>query len=135
MSSSSRKNFEISEEITEYIKYLSKRIDIKAVILFGSLARGDNTRLSDADLFIVSDDFPDNFRKRLDLLWEKKPLNVDVLGWKTWEIKEKIYRAFILNVLTEGKVIYGDATYFKNLAKDFIKKRKLVKKTFGYIKK
>ncbi|MEM0329534.1 MAG: nucleotidyltransferase domain-containing protein, partial [Nitrososphaerota archaeon] len=48
------------EELERYLSELGRELDLKLVILFGSLARGDWMESSDIDLLIVSDDLSDD---------------------------------------------------------------------------
>ena len=58
MSDTLRKKYEVLEG---YLSELRRELDLKLVILFGSLARGDWKENSDIDLPIVSDDLSDDF--------------------------------------------------------------------------
>jgi len=48
------------EAVGRYVRELKCKLDLKLVILFGSLAKGSWTESSDIDLLIVSDDLSDN---------------------------------------------------------------------------
>ena len=48
------------EAVGRYVRELKRKLDLKLVILFGSLAKGSWTESSDIDLLIVSDDLSDN---------------------------------------------------------------------------
>ena len=39
-------------------------------IIFGSVARGDFVKESDTDLLVISDEFPDSVKERIDLLFD-----------------------------------------------------------------
>lgn len=52
-------NGEIMNSIEKYIEKISQYYKIKAIILFGSYAKGTQNEDSDIDIAIVSDDFDD----------------------------------------------------------------------------
>lgn len=119
----------------DYIEKLKMKINIKAVILFGSQARGKPGTRSDYDIFVISDDLPLDFHKRLTLLFEEKPGFVDVLGFREDEIMDIIHRHFILKAIMEGRTIYGDCSLLKKRAEKEIKERNLIPTPFGYTHK
>lgn len=47
----------VMKKVKEFVKKLSKDLDVTKVILFGSRATGDASKDSDIDLIIVSKDF------------------------------------------------------------------------------
>ncbi len=47
---------------------LRKRLKVCSVVLFGSVARGEQRQRSDVDIIVVSDAFPESYSARLDLL-------------------------------------------------------------------
>ena len=49
-----------SEAVGRYVRELKRKLDLRLVILFGSLAKGSWTESSDIDLLIVSDDLFNN---------------------------------------------------------------------------
>lgn len=73
--------------ISIYKESLTNRIRVKKLILFGSWARGEQTKESDIDLVVVSDDFAGlSEKKRFSLLWDARDkaltrkIDMDVLG-------------------------------------------------------
>ena len=78
-------NIEIINSVEEYIKEISKYYDIQEVYLFGSYAKGTNTKDSDIDLAIVINNDKNNFdlmtelmnlTKNIDLRIEPHPIKV-----------------------------------------------------------
>lgn len=60
-------------------RLFAARRDVKAVVLFGSLARGDYTASSDADLLIVVESSPLDFKERIPFFkppWLGVPVDV-----------------------------------------------------------
>lgn len=53
------------EEVAEAARALGERPEVLAVVLFGSLARGEATAFSDADLLVLLRDTPLPFPERL----------------------------------------------------------------------
>ncbi|MHB1686697.1 MAG: nucleotidyltransferase domain-containing protein [Ignavibacteriaceae bacterium] len=51
------RNKNIEALLKEFLKVVSVSIKIKSLYLFGSYAKGENTKYSDIDVAIVSDDF------------------------------------------------------------------------------
>lgn len=62
----------IKEEIMVILQWLAENINkvikLNSLILFGSYARGEERHESDIDLLIVSENFPDKFSERFDIL-------------------------------------------------------------------
>jgi len=47
---------------------LRAKLKIRSIVLFGSLGRGEERKRSDIDVIVVSDEFPESYSARLDLL-------------------------------------------------------------------
>lgn len=71
-------NEEIATSITKFVKEVSKKYKINAIILFGSYAKGTNHEDSDIDIAIVSEDFVDIY----DVM--------AILMGMTWDIDARI---------------------------------------------
>ncbi|AEH51468.1 nucleotidyltransferase domain-containing protein [Pseudothermotoga thermarum] len=76
------------EKILETLKKVSEEAyktfpQIKKIILFGSLARGDHTGLSDVDLILVATNLPKNPIERLKLFYpffsDRIPIALDLI--------------------------------------------------------
>jgi predicted nucleotidyltransferase len=97
----------LHKELKNVLKQL-KRFNIKKVILFGSLARGDVGITSDIDLIVILEsDVP--FHKRLKKLYEEidyhEPLHL--LAYTPEELERTLeVSSFLRYALREGKVIY-----------------------------
>ncbi|ATZ61026.2 MAG: nucleotidyltransferase domain-containing protein [Methanosarcinales archaeon Met12] len=87
--------------------------NVRAILLFGSYAKGENDAKSDVDLLVVSRDrqTPDlaerlehRGRDWLDIGREVNLLNFSITEWSR-QAKEN--RALYLDVITEGIVLYG----------------------------
>ncbi len=101
----------------EFVTKLDKT-DIKTVVLFGSVARGEATEKSDIDLlFVFKND--EKAKKAIDKhareFLDKYDVEL-VPVFLSIRDAEKRFRAadeFILNVIAEGKVLFGDLKWLK----------------------
>jgi len=96
--------------LEEYARRIVERGAI-AVILIGSLARGDYTAFSDADLIIVSDNVPDDPLERLrDFMDPTLPIDLEPRVYTRKEFLEmaKDERRIIGEVLKYGILLAGD---------------------------
>ncbi|MBL7159568.1 nucleotidyltransferase domain-containing protein [Candidatus Microgenomates bacterium] len=73
--------------ISVYKNSLEKKVKIDKLILFGSWARGKQTKESDLDLLVISPDFNKlSDKKRFSLLWDARnnpltrKIDMDILG-------------------------------------------------------
>ena len=64
-----RTEAEVRAIINRYINFLSKEMNVKRVILFGSYARGNATEDSDIDIAVESPDFEKNYVKEWQQLY------------------------------------------------------------------
>lgn len=101
--------------IDHEIKYIVDQIVSKyapdKIILFGSAARGDYDHLNDLDFMVIKHDVPTigiNRLRELDSLIDRN-MAVDLLVYRPDEIEErkKLGDPFILNIMAEGRVLYG----------------------------
>lgn len=95
---------EIAKDFADNIK----SDNIKQIILFGSVARGDDDEESDIDILIISpiaDDLTDDIMEVVtDIVLEKKEIISPLLMTDEHFNKTKNY-PFLTNVLKEGVVI------------------------------
>ncbi|MEM3727408.1 MAG: nucleotidyltransferase domain-containing protein [Candidatus Bathyarchaeia archaeon] len=104
-------NYEkVMKKLKEYSeKALAK--GVKAVILIGSLAKGDYTAFSDADILIIFDEAPKNPIDRIkEFIDPSLPIEVEPRVYTTSEVlkmaKEK--RRIIKEAIRYGKLLAGD---------------------------
>ena len=93
-------------EENEVVKYLLEKVPgISSIILYGSYAKGENDRHSDLDLLIICT------TKKIDPYKIEKRLGIEVniinFTSTQWTKQAKTNRAFYLDVITEGIVLYG----------------------------
>ncbi|MDD5167743.1 MAG: nucleotidyltransferase domain-containing protein [Syntrophales bacterium] len=86
-----------------------RRNDVSKAVLFGSAARGDETKKSDIDLMIVVET-DKRFFDRYDAFDEiseiMKGTSVDLLIYTPQELENISHRPFIRKILAEGRIIY-----------------------------
>jgi len=102
---------EIFENIEKYKERLVQNLNPKAVILFGSFARGDVNEGSDVDIIVISnfkEPFLDRIKLLLDLNDELK-LPLEPVGYTPEEFRRMREEGnrFILEVCENGKILYG----------------------------
>lgn len=92
------------------VELLAEKLRLKALILFGSRARGDWSPWSDYDLLIIADfdeQYLDRIKKLLDIL-SKIPLEIEPHPYTLQEALEMLKRGnpIIVDALEEGIVLY-----------------------------
>ena len=75
------------------------------IILYGSYAKGEDTKDSDVDILVIAPAKKDLSQDISSLL--KKDVNVSVFSPADWGRQAKANRAFYLDIITEGIVLYG----------------------------
>lgn len=116
----------------EYLDRLIERVRPKAIILFGSRARGEEDRFSDYDLLVISDELPADLWQRLDLLWQDKPVGVDILGFTVEELEACLHRGLILDALLDGVALVGSVEDWRQQALTHLAETNLVRTPYGY---
>lgn len=101
-----------SKVIGEIKDLIAQKISPVKIILFGSLAKGDEKEGSDLDLLIIKESsLPRHKRaKEIRLLLSKYIFGKDILVYTPDEIEEwkDVPDAFITTVMKEGKVLYEE---------------------------
>ena len=99
------------KRVREFARKISKHLDVKKVILFGSRARGDSLKHSDFDVIVISKDFEKiPFSRRAIILYDdwKHDISLEVLCYTPEEFKEKKGQISIIKeVIKEGIEIIG----------------------------
>ena len=103
---------EVMEKLREYgEKAVAK--GAKTVVLIGSLARGDYTAFSDADILIIADNVPERPIDRLkEFIDPTLPIDLDVRVYTSKEFMKMAERGMriVKEVVNYGIVIAGDPT-------------------------
>ncbi|NCD34899.1 MAG: nucleotidyltransferase domain-containing protein [Spartobacteria bacterium] len=103
-----------SDSAYEALCDLFRTNQVSRALVFGSFARGEQSRRSDIDLLLVQETSA-RFFNRYDTLYERissllQPYSVDLLIYTEKELAILSSRKFIQSVLKEGKVIYESET-------------------------
>ena len=102
--------------VEEFASSIPKK-NIKAIVLFGSVARGEFTEKSDIDVLIVykNKNLKKEFYYLIDKLLDTYDVHIIPVFLTEKEIQEriKIFDNFIINLINEGRLLYGEATWLK----------------------
>lgn len=96
--------------VEDYIEKL-RDCNVKSVILFGSVARGEAREDSDVDLLVVASGLPP-LKERYRLPPFRKPARIQDI----WMTPEELYEmvdaktGFVVDALLEGKALQDDGT-------------------------
>lgn len=99
--------------VRAFAQHLSRNISVRAILLFGSRARGDWLQSSDVDLLVLSDDLagvPHLARlERLAAEWAHvSGLPADVLGLTPHEFARRAQELSVVGeIAREGVVVYS----------------------------
>lgn len=99
----------VKEELDEYIRGLKERLDPKAVILYGSRARGDWKPWSDVDIIVISNKLPKTFFDRWDVLVvHELEIPIEPKGFTPFEFLKMIEECDMtaLDAMYEGVVLH-----------------------------
>jgi predicted nucleotidyltransferase len=98
------------EQIITSVSPIFEKHRIKKAILFGSLAKGTQSRKSDIDLILIQETdkrYFDRFEDILRELYQALPgRDIEVFIYTPEELTGISHRKFIQRALQEGKVIY-----------------------------
>ena len=114
------------EAVNRYVQELRRKLDLKLVILFGSLAKGSWTESSDIDLLIVADDLLDDPGENFIRL--KRP-GIEPHGFSVKRFLRELEKPnlIILDALEYGRRLVADEEFVKIVEDRFEK----VKRRFG----
>ncbi len=97
------------EVAAQWARTLAARLDVVAVVVFGSTARGDFNKWSDIDVLVVSNALPDGALPRLEVLMADTPAGVQPVGWTSTELVARRKRRDPIAVECDsvGRVVLG----------------------------
>ena len=96
-------NKDILNSINKFIEEIKKHYNITAIILFGSYAKGTETKDSDIDIAVISDDFEDIYDCMADLMGMTWDIDARIEPHPiTTEDYEKISNPFVKEVINTG---------------------------------
>lgn len=88
------------------VEFIKKKIPVvSAIILYGSYAKGEDARDSDVDIVVISPAKKDISSNVSELLG--KDVNISLFSPAEWSKHAKTNRAFYLDVITEGIILFG----------------------------
>ncbi len=98
------------QEIALKVRPIFEKYGIKKAILFGSIARGRQSRKSDVDLLLIQQTEKTYFERFEGLLGELYKVirgrDIEVFIYTPEEFTAIAHRGFVKRALQEGKVIY-----------------------------
>lgn len=102
----------LKENLDNIVSVLSEKYGAEKIILFGSMASGNVTKVSDIDLLIIKDtdkSFYDRLREVASLC--DYNVGVDMLVYTPAEFEAELKENFFLRheILEKGRVIYDSA--------------------------
>ncbi len=124
----------VQELFYEMIEKIKQRVTVKAVILFGSRARGDAHPHSDYDLVIIAD-FQEGYLQRLKWVIHLAPfisLNIFCYTPDEFENMFNSYHLTAIDSIGEGIVLFGEdfiqpyQIRYKELVRRGLKKLKCI---------
>jgi len=89
-------------DLVEYIK--NEVSNIHAIVLYGSLAKGENDKKSDIDLVIIG---KKKYISFIDIKTDRE-INAQEFSWSEWKEEMKKNQAFYAEVITHGIPLYGE---------------------------
>jgi len=106
---------EVDRMLEEVVERLRREFNVKAVILFGSRARGDWTPWSDFDLLIIAD-FREKYLDRVGRVLEvvgDTPLDIEPHPYTLEEAAEMLRKCnpLMVDALEEGRVLHATGEY------------------------
>lgn len=91
------------KEIVDHLK--ENLAGLSSLVLYGSFAKGENDENSDIDLLAVSSSAKKRDIKLMDMLGRETSLTV--LKPAEWKEQAKKNKAFYMDIITEGIVLFG----------------------------
>ncbi|KAF5415084.1 MAG: nucleotidyltransferase domain-containing protein [Euryarchaeota archaeon] len=98
------------EMINDYVGVL-KGLDVRGILLFGSVARNDAKEHSDVDMLVIASGLPD-IKERCGFITVKKPYRIEDIWMTPDELIEMVdaKTGFVVDALLEGKILLDDGT-------------------------
>jgi predicted nucleotidyltransferase len=95
-----------------YVAQLQSRLNVRAAVVVGSVARGDFNLWSDIDVVVIAEDLPERLLDRLTLLMSDAPRRVQPHAFTAAEFKEALGKRNRLaeEAARHGVPLTGDIT-------------------------
>ncbi|MDP8971495.1 MAG: nucleotidyltransferase domain-containing protein [Actinomycetota bacterium] len=99
---------ELLEGARRFAETLDPSLDVEAVVVFGSVARGDFNLWSDIDVLVVAGAVPDRFLDRVDALG-RPAARVEPIVWTPSEWRKQLRRRnpIAIEATTHGVWLVG----------------------------
>ena len=101
---------ELEKIISDFVKRLQQGIDVEAIILYGSYARGTAYDQSDIDLAVISPDFEGvPLFRRQEVIAEltlRRDRRITPIGYPPSEYLNPGRHSFLGEIIRTGKVVY-----------------------------
>ena len=96
--------------INDYVEGI-KGLDVRGILLFGSVARNDAKEQSDVDILVVASGLPD-IKERYGFITVKKPSRIEDIWMTPDELIEMVdaKTGFVVDALLEGRILLDDGT-------------------------
>ncbi len=85
---------------------LDRQLGVRAVVVFGSVARGDFNTWSDIDVLVVASHLPTDYRERLDAMGWPPPSGVEPVVWTPQEYRRQLARGNPIAVEAEQSGVW-----------------------------
>ncbi|MEM3891678.1 MAG: nucleotidyltransferase domain-containing protein [Nitrososphaerales archaeon] len=103
------------QAVERYVKKLIRRIKPRAIILYGSVARGRQGVGSDIDILVISEHLPSNFLERLKTLFElnNSTAPIEAVAYTPQEFQHMTVKTHLtaLSAFEEGMILYDDGFF------------------------
>lgn len=88
---------------------LESSLEVRTVVVFGSVARGDFNASSDVDVLVIADQLPDRALDRNSAIGIP-PARVSFVAWtpEEWSAERRRRNPIVLDVEAHGVILRGD---------------------------
>ncbi len=94
------------------INFLKENLtNLSSIVLFGSIAKGEDNKKSDTDILIIGKEKYLNLRKFEEKINRK--ITIHIFSWSEWNKKSKQDNAFYYEITTHGIALYGELPLIK----------------------
>jgi len=86
-----------------------KGLDVRGILLFGSVARNDAKEQSDVDILMIASGLPD-IKERYDFIRVEKPSRIEDIWMTPDELIEMVdaKTGFVVDALLDGRILLDD---------------------------
>lgn len=85
-----REQAELLARARSFATQLDPALGVSAVVVFGSVARGDFNLWSDVDVLVIAEHLPDRWLDRLAAVGDDAPPRVAPIAWTPQEFRRKL---------------------------------------------